>query len=97
MAEKYGADDNYIELLDENNNPVPFEFIHAMTYEDADYVVLAPVDDDPGEEETGVVILKTIVGEEEDEYEAIEDEALLNALFALFVKEMQEIEDFEAE
>ena len=97
MAERFNADDNYIELLDENDESVLFEFIHALTYEDVDYVVLAPVEDDSDEEETGVVILRTVIGDEDDEYEAVDDEELLGKLFEMFVSEMQEIEDFEAE
>ncbi len=97
MAERFNADDNYIELLDENDQSVMFEFIHALSYQDVDYVVLAPVEDDPEEEETGVVILRAVIGEEEDFYEAVDDEELLSKLFEMFVAQMQEIEDFEAE
>jgi hypothetical protein len=97
MAEKFNADDNYIELLDENDESVMFEFIHALNYQEVDYVVLAPVEEDPDEEETGVVILRAVIGDEEDSYEAVDDEELLNKLFEMFVAEMEEIEDFEAE
>ncbi len=68
MPEKFNADDNYIELLDENDEPVMFEFIHALEYEGADYVVLAPVEGDEDEEETGVVILKAVSSEDMDEF-----------------------------
>ena len=90
--------ENMIELLDENDNPVMFEFIHTMEYDGDEYVVLAPVEeDDPDEEETGVVILKVVNTDVDEQYEDIEDEALLDKLFAQFVAEMEELEQFVAE
>lgn len=94
MADSYSInDDNFIELLDEDNNPVQFEFVHSMSRDGVDYVVLAPADDDPDEEaEVGVVILKVVEGDDEDVYEVIEDEALTDSLFDQFVAEMDEID-----
>ncbi len=97
MTENFEQQDNLIELFDDNGNGEMFEFIHALEYEDTDYVVLAPADDDPDEEETGVVILRVVPGDEEDQYESVEDDDLLDKLFALFVKEMEELEAFEVE
>lgn len=96
MSENFDAQGSLIELLDENDNPQMFELIHALSYEDEDYVVLAPAEDDPDEEETGVVILHVVVSDDEDEqYETVEDDALLDKLFAQFIAEMEEIENFE--
>ena len=97
MSEKFDAQDNgLVELIDEEGQPQMFELIHAMSYEDEDYVVLAPAEDDPDEEETGVVILHVVVGDEQDEtYETVEDDDLLDKLFEQFVAEMEEIEAFE--
>ncbi|MBE5761442.1 MAG: DUF1292 domain-containing protein [Clostridiales bacterium] len=89
-------DNGFIELLDENNNPVNFEFIHAMTFNETDYVVLAPVEDeDPDSEETGVVILRQVIDEDGNEVlEALdEDDELLDELFDIFVAEMEALED----
>lgn len=95
MTENFDAQGSLIELLDENDNPQMFELIHAMTYEDEDYVVLAPAEDDMDEEETGVVILHVLVTDEDEEYETVEDDDLLDKLFEQFVAEMEEIENFE--
>jgi hypothetical protein len=96
MSENFDAQGSLIELLDENDNPQMFELIHALRYEDEDYVVLARAEDDPDEEETGVVILHVVVSDDQDEqYETVEDDALLDKLFAQFVAEMEEIENFE--
>ena len=39
MSENFDAQGSLIELLDENDNPQMFELIHALSYEDEDYVV----------------------------------------------------------
>lgn len=87
--------DTRVELVDENGNAVQFEHIVTIEYEDNEYALLVPVDE-VEEEEQGVVILKILPGRdgEEDTYEGVEDEELLDAVFAEFQRMLQEEEDF---
>lgn len=76
--------DNIIILNDENGDEVEFEFLDLIEFENEEYVVLLPVeeDDDAGE----VVILKVEDTEssEEESYESVEDEEKLRAVFEIF-------------
>ena len=78
--------DNIIVLNDENGEEIEFEFLDLIEYEGEEYVVLLPNDED--EEEPGeVVILKledTDENSETESYVGVEDEEILNKVFAIF-------------
>ncbi len=78
-----------VELMDEEGNATLFEHITTVMYREDEYVILAPV----GEEEDISVILKLIPGEEEDELEAVEDDDILEAVYKLYVEQMENTED----
>ena len=79
--------DNIIILNDENGNEVKFEFLDLVELDDEEYVVLLPVSDEGEEDEREVVILKledTDEESEEESYVGVEDEEILNKVFAIF-------------
>ena len=79
--------DNIIILNDEEGNEVKFEFLDLVEYESEEYVVLLPVLADGEEDEGEVVILKledTDDESEEESYVGVEDEEILNNVFAIF-------------
>ena len=79
--------DNIIILNDENGNEVKFEFLDLVELDDEEYVVLLPVSDEGEEDEGEVVILKLEDTDEESEdesYVGVEDEEILNKVFAIF-------------
>ena len=79
--------DNIIVLNDENGNEVKFEFLDLVELEEEEYVVLLPVSEDGEEDEGEVVILKledTDDDAEEESYVGVEDEEILNKVFAIF-------------
>ena len=68
-------------LTDENGDEIAFEYLDCIEYEGKEYLVLMPMEEDTGE----VVILEVEpVDEENENYLAIEDEALLNTIFEIF-------------
>lgn len=75
-------EENYITLTDENGNEVSFEMLDILEYQERKFAVLLPFD----EEDDGVVILELVpsADPEFDEFVAIEDENLLNAVFEEF-------------
>jgi len=89
---------NIITIIDEEDNEVSFEHIDTVMYQGAEYVLLLPLDqlEDVDEDEEGVVILRIRRGEDEDIYENVEDDALLDAVFEQYVESMDG-EDFEDE
>lgn len=79
--------DNIIILNDEQGNEVKFEFLDLVELDEEEYVVLLPVSEEGEEDEGEVVILKledTDEESEEESYVGVEDEEILNKVFAIF-------------
>ena len=79
--------DNIIILNDEEGNEVKFEFLDLVELDEEEYVVLLPVSEEGEEDEGEVVILKledTDEDSEEESYVGVEDEEILNKVFAIF-------------
>lgn len=79
--------DNIIILNDEDGNEVKFEFLDLVELDEEEYVVLLPVSEEGEEDEGEVVILKledTDEDSEEESYVGVEDEEILNKVFAIF-------------
>ena len=79
--------DNIIVLNDEQGNEVKFEFLDLVELEEEEYVVLLPVSEEGEEDEGEVVILKledTDEDSEEESYVGVENEEILNKVFAIF-------------
>ena len=79
-------------LTDENGDEVDFEYLDCIEYEGKEYLVLMPAEEDADE----IVILEVEpVDEENENYLAVEDEAVLNAVFAIFKEKYQDVLTFE--
>ena len=79
-------------LTDENGEDVNFEYLDCLEYEGVEYLVLAPEEDESGE----IVILEIEpVDEENENYLAVEDEEVLNAVFAIFKEKFKDVLEFE--
>ena len=79
-------------LTDENGNEVAFEYLDCIEYEGKEYLVLMS----PEEESEEVVILEVEpVDEENENYLAVEDEATLEAVFAIFKEKFSDILTFD--
>ena len=79
-------------LTDENGVDTTFEYLDCIEYEGVEYLVLMPEDDESGE----LVILEVEpVDEDMENYLAVEDEAVLNAVFAIFKEKYKDVFTFE--
>ena len=79
-------------LTDEDGNEVDFEYMDCIEYGGKEYLVLMPADEEADE----IVILEVEpVDEENENYLAVEDEAVLNAVFAIFKEKYQDVLNFE--
>lgn len=83
---------NIITILNEDDEEVSFEHIDTMMYDGREYVLLLPLEqpDDIAEDEEAVVILRLIRGDEEDTYESVEDDDLLDDIFNQYIESMEE-------
>jgi uncharacterized protein YrzB (UPF0473 family) len=81
-----------LSLTDENGVEQNFEYLDVIEYEGKEYLFLLPVED-----ETPQVLILEIepVDEENENYLAIEDTALLETLYELFKEKFQDVFTFE--
>ena len=81
-----------ITFVDENGEEVTFEYLDCIEYAGKEYLALLPVEEDNNE----VVILEIEpVDEENENYLAVEDEAVLDAVYAIFKDHYKDILTFE--
>ena len=79
-------------LTDENGNDVDFEYMDCIEYGGKEYLVLMPAD----ELATEIVILEVEpVDEENENYLAVTDEAVLDAVYGIFKEKFQDVLEFE--
>lgn len=80
-------------LTDENGNDVEFEYLDCIEYQDKEYLILMPVEE---EENNEIVILEVEpVDEETENYLAVSDEAVLDAVYAIFKERYADVLTFE--
>ena len=66
------------------------------SYEGCEYAVLLPVDDDPDSPEAVILeLLPSAEDAEEDVLQGVEDEAILEAVFSLFMERNRDAFQFE--
>lgn len=87
-------DENIVELVDEDGQKRRFEHIMTFDYKDEWYVALAPEESKDGEEDE-VAIYHLLGGEDDEELEIVEDEALLEEVFEHFCDLYEDSEDEE--
>lgn len=81
-----------ITLTDENGNDAEFEYLDVIEYEGKEYLILMPAEEDSAE----IVILEIEpVDEETENYLAVEDEAVLDAVYGIFKERYKDILTFE--
>ncbi len=79
-------------LTDENGQDVTFEYLDCLEYQGKEYLVLMPAEEDSGE----IVILEVEpVDEENENYLAVEDEAILDAVYGIFKEKYKDVLTFE--
>ena len=79
-------------LTDENGNDVNFEYLDCIEYQGKEYLVLMP----EAEEADELIILEVEpVDEEMENYLSVSDEAVLDAVYAIFKEKYKDVMNFE--
>ena len=79
-------------LTDDKGNDVEFEYLDCIEYNGKEYLVLMPMEEDAVE----IVILEIEpVDEENENYLAVEDENILNAVYGIFKEKYKDVLTFE--
>lgn len=92
----YDEDNNIVELVDEDGNTLRYEHLLTFEYKNEWYCAFTPETpaEETDEEEGDEVAIFHLVGEEENEsLEPIEDDALLDEVFAEFCNQYEDFED----
>ena len=80
-----------ITLTDENGVETEFEYLDCIEYQGKEYLVLIPAQEDADE----IVILEIEpVDEENENYLAVEDEAVLDAVYDIFKEKFSDVLTF---
>ena len=83
-------EDSILTLTDENGEETNFEYLDCIEYEGKEYLVLMP------EESNEIVILEVQpVDEENENYIAVENEAILETVYGIFKERYKDILQFE--
>ena len=84
-------EESILTLTDENGDEIQFEYLDCIEYEGKEYLILMPLDEESNE----IVILEIQpVDEENENYVAVEDEAILDAVYAAFKERYKDVLDF---
>ena len=89
-------ENDIIELIDEDGESVPFEYLTTIEYEGKKYIALIPADEAEDEEEGEVVIVEIQEDENgEDVYVSLDDDELEEKVFEEFLRIVDEQEKAE--
>lgn len=80
-----------VSLEDDLGNEVEFEVLDVVNYENEEYAVLLPTDEDANE----VVILLIDYQDDEEVYIGLDDDDLIDAVFAKFKEQHPDEWDYE--
>lgn len=88
--------DDLVELIDEEGNPVQFRHLMTLEHGGAAYVLLGAVEDEEDEDGSEVYILRIDRDDKgEDCYVAVEDEKVLQEVFDKFVEIAEQDPEFD--
>ena len=83
-------EESILTLTDENGEETNFEYLDCIEYASKEYLVLMP------EESNEIVILEVQpVDEENENYIAVENEAILEAVYGIFKERYKDVLQFE--
>ena len=84
-------EESILTLTDENGEDMDFEYLDCIEYQGTEYLVLMPADEESNE----IVILQIEpVDEENENYLAVEDESILDAVYGIFKERYKDVLQF---
>lgn len=83
----------FIDLTDDEGNSFRLEVLGEVEYQDETFVVFLPADMDENDPDYGFVILKANESNGEVVYDSVDDEELLQKVYAIYMEEVFDAED----
>ena len=94
MSEEFGP--NFITLTDEDGNDIELEYVDALELDGQTYMAFFPaVEEDAAEEDLGLVILKSIMVDGEEQLSTLDSDEELDKVYDLFMEQLMADEDEE--
>lgn len=92
MSEDFGP--NFITLTDEDGNEFELEYIDALEVDGQTYMAFFPtVEEEADEEDLGLVILKSIMVDGEEQLSTLDSDEELDRVYDLFMEQLMEDEE----
>ena len=85
----------YVDITDEEGNNFKLEVVGEVEYEDALYRVFLPTGMEEDDPDYGFIILKCTEVDGEEMLDSVDDEELLEKVYAVFMEELFDEEDEE--
>ena len=85
----------YVDITDEEGNNFKLEVVGEVEYEGALYRVFLPTDIEEDDPDYGFIILKCSEVDGEEMLDSVDDEELLEKVYAVFMEELFEEDDEE--
>ena len=85
----------FVDITDEEGNNFKLEVVGEVEYEDALYRVFLPTDMEEDDPDYGFIILKCTEVDGEEMLDSVDDEELLEKVYAVFMEELFDEEDEE--
>lgn len=78
----------FVDITDEEGNNFRLEIIGEVEYEDDLFRVFLPADMDEQDPDYGYIILKVVQDADEELLDSVDDEELLEKVYALFMEQL---------
>lgn len=83
----------FVDLTDEEGNNFKLEIVGEVEYEDDIYRVFLPTDMDEDDPDYGFIILKSVMEGDEELLDSVDDEELLEKIYAIYMEEVFDEDD----
>ena len=93
MSEDFGP--NFITLTDEDGNDIELEYVDAIEVDGQTYMAFFPAveEDEADEEDLGLVILKSIMVDGEEQLSTLDSDEELDRVYDLFMEQLMADEE----
>ena len=91
MDEEFGA--SYINIVDDEGNEFELEYLDTIECEGREYAAFLPADMAEDDPDYGIIILRIVEVDGEEQYESVDDEDELQTVYERFMKILFEDEE----
>ena len=91
MDEEFGA--SYINIVDDEGNEFELEYLDTIESGGREYAAFLPADMEEDDPDYGIIILRIVEVDGEEQYESVDDEDELQEVYERFMKILFEDEE----